>query len=234
MTTDYLRWTRDERPALFSHIQHADTTEVAGEAWIASVGRPELVCFLKRMKATGRTIGDTLCDGAGWFVCAPRASRYFISAVPVDLNRRNQEVLRFATKAKRDYALAILNSNVFYWYWRAISDGFWVTHEHLAGMPIPRKGQSEDEIRSLGEQLWNAADECRASHVWCGKRIATHNFNKRMDILIDIDDWIVKQVAPDMDLPRDIFAQYKSNSFLHPENIPGLGGSADAGDEELE
>ena len=52
-----------------------------------------------------------------------------------------------------------------------------------------------------------------------------------MDILLDIDEWIVKQVAPDMDLPRGIFAQYKSHSLLRPLDLSTLG-AGDSSDEE--
>ena len=32
----------------------------------------------------------------------------------------------------------------------------------------------------------------------------------------------MKQVIPDMDLPKSVFAQYKSNSFLHSYNLPEM------------
>ena len=43
-----------------------------------------------------------------------------------------------------------------------------------------------------------------------------------MDILLEIDNWIVKNVAPELKLPRDAFAQCKSNSFLHPLDFSEL------------
>jgi len=37
-----------------------------------------------------------------------------------------------------------------------------------------------------------------------------------MDILLEIDRWIVSLAAPDLGLPERIFAQSKSPSFLQP------------------
>ena len=62
--------------------------------------------------------------------------------------------------------------------------------------------------------------------------VPNYNFNKRMDILLDIDAWIVKHVAPDLNLPQDIFAQYKSNSFLRPLDLSALTGQAEEEGEE--
>lgn len=66
----------------------------------------------------------------------------------------------------------------------------------------------------------------RASHQKADGQIQNIDFNKRMDILLDIDDWIVRHIAPDLDLPRGIFAQYKSNSFLRPLDLASLADEA--------
>lgn len=38
------------------------------------------------------------------------------------------------------------------------------------------------------------------------------NFNKRMDLLISIDNWIITNVAPDLGLSSEDFLWSKSNS----------------------
>lgn len=75
-------------------------------------------------------------------------------------------------------------------------------------------------------------DDCATFKMNCGEPVPNYNFNKRMDILLDIDDWIVKHVAPDLNLPRDIFAQYKSNSFLRPLDLSAITGAAAEVEEE--
>lgn len=61
--------------------------------------------------------------------------------------------------------------------------------------------------------------QCTTSNKFRGQIIPSYNFNKRIDVLVSIDEWIMKQVVPDMDLPKDVFAQYKSNSFFHPYEL---------------
>ena len=74
--------------------------------------------------------------------------------------------------------------------------------------------------------------ECATFHGKMGEQIPNYNFNRRMDILLDIDEWISSCVAPDLKLPRDIFAQYKSNSFLRPLDLSALMESTEEEAEE--
>jgi len=119
-----------------------------------------------------------------------------------------------------DLARVLINSNVFYWYWRAFGDGFLLNVEVLSTFPVPNDPGSG--YLDLATRLDEVTAACISFKMFRGERIPNFNFNKRMDILLDIDDWIVRQVAPDLDLPRDIFAQYKSNSFLRPLDLSAL------------
>ncbi len=83
----------------------------------------------------------------------------------------------------------------------------------------------------LRDALLSAAEQCTTYQIKWGEKIPNYNFNKRMDILLDIDEWIVKHVAPDFSLPRDIFAQYKSNSFLRPLDLSQLSVPSDEAPE---
>jgi len=89
-------------------------------------------------------------------------------------------------------------------------------------MILPDVPVDDTTVAQLRNSLLGATKECVTYHKKWGEYIPNYNFNKRMDILLDIDDWIVQQVAPDLDLPRDIFAQYKSNSFLRPLDLSAL------------
>ncbi len=117
-------------------------------------------------------------------------------------------------------ARVLINSNVFFWYWRTFGDGFLLGVDIVRDFPIPDR--YDDQYLKFASLLDTVRLECTTFKQYRGEKIPSYNFNKRMDILLDIDDWIVRQVAPDLDLPRDIFAQYKSNSFLRPLDLSAL------------
>ncbi len=125
----------------------------------------------------------------------------------------------------RDLAMAVLNSNVFYWLWCVLGDGFHVTSNNVELMVLPDVPKGDSETQYLRDALLQVAEECVTYHSKWGERIPNYNFNKRMDILLDIDAWIVRHLAPDLNLPRDIFAQYKSNSFLRPLDLSAILGA---------
>jgi hypothetical protein len=96
-----------------------------------------------------------------------------------------------------DLARVLINSNVFFWYWRCFGDGFLLGTGSVGGFPVP--DNLDDEFTDLAERLDLALPECTTYKMYRGERIPSCNFNKRMDILLDIDAWIVKHVAPDLD-----------------------------------
>ena len=128
--------------------------------------------------------------------------------------------LQFGSRKQSDLARVLINSNVFYWYWRSFGDGFLLGVDVVGSFPIPQP--CDDEFVTLASELDAALTDCTTFKMYRGEKIPSYNFNRRMDLLLDIDDWIVQQVAPGLDLPRDVFAQYKSNSFLRPLDLGAL------------
>ena len=86
-------------------------------------------------------------------------------------------------------------------------------------MVLPEVQEDDQETILLRDALLCAAEECATYQNKKGERIPNYNFNKRMDILLAIDNFIVKRIAPDLELPQAIFAQYKSNSLLQRLNL---------------
>ena len=91
-----------------------------------------------------------------------------------------------------------------------------MTSRNVLDFPLPTLEPDPTRLDELAAKLMGAVPECRVTKLNAGKLIANINFNKRMDILLEIDDWIISLVAPDLELPRGIFAESKSNSFLQP------------------
>ena len=96
-------------------------------------------------------------------------------------------------------------------------------------MVLPDIPEGDQETIDLRNALLNAAEECATYATKWGERIPNYNFNRRMDILLDIDDWLLKYLAPDLALSRDVFAQYKSSSFLRRLSIEHDQFNADEG-----
>jgi len=220
---------------LFNKLAFANVTRFCTNSYIPRIGDERLVNFLSRLKMMRRTISDiskdVMYEGRkpdpnDIFLTLPRTVGYFISATPGAMARSKALCVSFETFKNRDLACALLNSNVFFWYWRSYGDGFLLGVDVLRGLPVPNTIDDNDECVGFVRRLEEVLPECTTFKKYRGEQIPNYNFNRRMDILLDIDDWIVKHVAPDLKLPRDIFAQYKSNSFLRPLDLSAITGAA--------
>ncbi len=232
-TTNLMRWIGEERPALFSSLNYAETTPLATEEAFPKLGDSRLVQFLQELKAYSRTVESTVYRPPKrkpgqkslppppplYRLYVPRFARYFITTLPMAIRNRGLHVLEWEKEWTRDIAMVTLNSNVFYWLWCVLGDGLDVTADNLEIMAIPDVPEDDLETLHLRDTLLNITEECITYQNKGEVRIPNYNFNKRMDVLIDIDEWLVRHIAPNLTLPRDIFAQYKSNSFLRPLDL---------------
>ncbi len=222
--TNLLRWLGEERPYLLSKLQYAEITPFASEAGFPKIGDPCLAEFWATFRTTERKIADITQsilsegvrdDAAEWFLIVPRAVRYFLSAFPVRVDRNKVLTLTFPDQKSRDLAAVLLNSNVHYWYWLTNGDGFATNADIVANFPAPDLPQQA--VEDLASRLYDALGECATYQA--NTQIPGFNFNRRMDLLLEMDNLIVKHVAPDVKMSRDIFAQFKSNSFLRPLDL---------------
>jgi hypothetical protein len=229
--TDMLRWFNQERPLLIPSLRYADITEIASEEAFPKLGNPRLVSFWRAAVAYGNSIGQLLyrpeknsgnSRDLNWLF-VPNTTRYFITAMPFQFKRSEMNAFGFEDSWTRDVAFLALNSNVFYWVWHMLGDGFHVTLSNVCAMVLPKAPSGDAEVARLRDALLGVAPFCATAKVRSGESIPNYNFNKRMDILLEIDDWIVRHVAPDLNLPCDAFAQYKSNSFLRSLDLSTLG-----------
>lgn len=236
--TSLLRWGHSDRKHLFNSLHFADVTSISSSTVFPKMGDELLAKFWTRMQGNQksiRTLSREIFSEAqrpptdAIFITVPRIVGYFISATTGYMARNGVLSLSFDNSDDMDLVRVILSSNVFFWYWRAFGDGFHLNVDIVGDFPIP---ETDHQYSNLAYKLDSVTEECTTFKMYRGEKIPSFNFNKRMDILLDIDSWIVKHVAPDLNIPRDIFAQYKSNSFLRPLDLSALTGTSETEGEE--
>ncbi len=228
-TTDLLRWWHRDRSNLFSSLIYADTTSFSKENGFAKMGNEKLVNFWSTLSKSSKKLSDLSVEiysesrrppSDSLFITVPRITGYFISATPGSMARNGVLSLSFDTTKKMDLARVLLNSNVFFWYWRSFGDGFHLNVQIVGDFPVPES--TDEKYLIYAKKLDEALTECTTFKMYRGKKIPSYNFNKRTDLLLEIDEWVIKQVTPELSLPRDIFAQAKSNSFMRPLDLSEL------------
>ena len=106
----------------------------------------------------------------------------------------------------------LLNSNAFFWFWRVYGDGFDVTSGVVGRCPV--FSSEDDGFLGLAKELYGALKECTVFKGYRGVDVPNVNFNKRMDLIWWADEWVIRNVAPNLGVTPADFLWGKSNSFF--------------------
>lgn len=171
-TTKYYRWYQQERAALTQIISYTDVSSYDLPTWTPRIeGSTSL---LERVSGNTK-LGRIRQRKGNNPIFVHRIINNFIKAVDFApyFRRANGEVTTSddfkRLYVKDDYRLsilAVLNSSLFYWYWRCHGDGFHCGYEDMDQFPISIENMDSKIIKVLsllGEEL--SEDLARNSEV---------------------------------------------------------------------
>lgn len=216
LTSKFLRWRRIERKFLF---QKRELIEIKGTdcylGRIPMISKKSELDFLRWINEKSRKkIGDSLVAKDGRELYYTKAVRYFITILPRKLDRKGlgQLILNsnyFST------VHAILNSNVFYWWWRVFGNGFQVEEKLIVNFPLFEINHPEQHSK----RLINSEKTCHTEKKNADKIIPNVNYNMHAEVLIDVDKAIFKLLGLKY---CDFHFRSKSNSLF--EKLDELNG----------
>lgn len=207
-TSPLLRWRRtEERDILFRSINQIRIRQSDVIEGIIPMleNKEDLKVFRALSKVKPKLSHALNLDGKLLYL--PKAIRYFISAIPIDLERPNTIELKVNPDLYHTVHI-ILNSNVFYWWWRVYGNGFQVEKKDIMNFPLLPVDPKLAEKYS--KKLDAAIDECRVFKHNAGKQIPNINYNYRQDILKEIDALLLESIRL---TPHARIFNCKSNSL---------------------
>jgi hypothetical protein len=219
-TSKLLRWRRrEERDVLFDHI---DLIEILPSDIhydrIPMISNTRTLELLRAMKRIKQTIGDVK-DGNDSKLYMTKAVRYFITALPRDLGRPN--TLQFSVEESHfERVHTLLNSNVFYWWWRVFGNGFQVEQRDVDSFPL--LDLNPEAAKRFSRALIDSEEDCLVFKRNAGKDIPNINYNYAQGLVREIDDEIFKTLH--MENLAEVFTS-KTNSLLNKmDALVGYGG----------
>ena len=142
-TTRYLRWFQPERSALIETLQYADTAGLGKLGWLPRLGSATETAILKRLK--GQPLSSQMMRAGGVPIYAHRIINNFVKAVKfapyfkkADGTVTTSDDFKVIGLEKNliNPFIAVLNSSLFYWYWRAHGDGFHCGYRDIGMFPF--------------------------------------------------------------------------------------------------
>lgn len=205
-----LRWRSSERNLLFTNlktikIRKKDT--IYGK--IPMIYNREDKILIRKLRSYNKTIGDVIDKENGDVIFVGKAVRYFITGLQNDnLGRDNMIELRIEQKYF-NLIHVIINSNLFYWWWRINGNGFQVELDDILTFPLIEIEETISEKKS--HELIDCIEECRGFKNNAGKKIPYVNYNIRQDLLQEIDRELFSKIG--LEMHERIFT-CKSNSIF--------------------
>lgn len=211
-TSPILRWKAAERYRLFGELPLTDATDICTAHSFPKVGSSKMKEFLTRWESCPLRLASLMTKHSRHSLTVPKTAGYYIAAYPDEMERTQQMNLYFRDRRSQDLAFVLLNSNAFFWLWRVYGDGFHVTSGVVGRCPV--FSSEDDGFLGLAKELYAALQECTVFKAYRGVDVPNVNFNKRMDLIWRADEWVIRNVAPNLGVTPEDFLWGKSNSFF--------------------
>jgi hypothetical protein len=136
-TSQYNFWFENERSLLFNRIRHVKNEFVQDE-FIPKLGNNTDVSLYKKIQKQSQKLNALFVKGTSELHLNMRLT-FWVKAF--SQKQDSEEYKRFQCKneKQRDFALCVLNSSLFWWFWCAVSDCWHITNKELDAFKIPAK-----------------------------------------------------------------------------------------------
>lgn len=147
LSTHYHKWNSQERESLFERLTYVPAKEGIVKNSIPKLTTLVELSILFKLAAVSMTVGGRSVRSGAHSINFSRKVGYFLQVlsfqprvVDGDGNLRPPsefKLLTFSSSAQKQSALALLNSNLFYWFMTVFSDCRHLNKRELDAMPFP-------------------------------------------------------------------------------------------------
>lgn len=148
-STRYHRWYEPARPHLFGRPTYTDVTDLSYPGSVPKLGTPREQALWRKLAAFPPLAKDLGGDVPFWYHNAPRYWVRALTFVPHFANdrdgpRRSLQLceLHAPTPIDARALAAVLNSNLFAWWWQVLSDNRHLNLREIARFPLSLHGMA--------------------------------------------------------------------------------------------
>ena len=168
--------------------------------------------YYKYLKTIGSPISNLFSAYGNKKLIIPKTASYYISAYEHEKARSQQMTIAFAETNSKNIAALLINSDVFFMFWRIYGDSFHVTANLFKMFYFPIKNICVPV--ELTKELYSSIKKCTVFKAYRGVDVPNVNLNLNLNLLIDIDKWILSITSDKLKVDHLQFLRAKSNSFF--------------------
>jgi len=166
-TTEYKKWSTNERKILFRNIRYVECVDYLINGSIPKIGYEIERNILKKLFSKESRLSDYFIkkENYNFIILKTAGGLYFKICITFEpLYEKNGKIARSSTESKiflsselpKYIATSILNSNLFYWFYILYSDCYHLTSRELSSFPLDMGAMPsniKDNLMSLGKKL---------------------------------------------------------------------------------
>lgn len=185
---NYTYWYKDEREDLFTSAQVVSNKYVE-DKFIPKLGT-KLDSDIYSKIINNKEDITSLFDNGTFSIYLNMRATFWIKAFLNKHNGSEYKEMKSSNDSFRKYAVCLLNSSLFWWYWVCVSDCWHITRKELNGFKIPIVTDYK-KLDELAVALENKLEETK---VYVGKKQTEYEYKHRLCIaeIHAIDDYINK------------------------------------------
>lgn len=213
-TTKLIRWNSKNRCQLFKNLEYQDLHNLSIISSIPKVSKKieiETLNKLSNMDKIDRNIKitkqlnrenplnlyvyNTAYNWISVFTNIPFAQKDNKEVIPDSLSK-----ISCNDQNSCKILYSILNSNLVYWYWVVLGDGFHVTSNFIRDIPLPYWTFSEEtqkDLCYLADKLYGKIKKYPITKINKGITIKNYNIIECMDIVGQIDNLLINELNLD-------------------------------------
>lgn len=160
-TTGYLKWNSESRNVLIPSLMYAHCPRDRGVFWAPKIGRSREQSILGKCLEVKETLGDfssrsnhfvyyRTTGGLYWKVFTDFAPKFYINGIAGSSSRETNFSL--AKKEHVTAAIAVLSSDVFWWWYTITSNMRDLNPSDWRNFPVPKSAMDDPEIQNLGAE----------------------------------------------------------------------------------
>ena len=160
-STAYIKWNSDNRDYLIPTIKYAECPRDRKSFWVPKLGQRVENFILKKCASMRITMGDftgrsdnrvyyRTTGGLYWKIFTDFAPEFFVNGIASSSTRETSFAL--ANKNHVKAAIAVLSSNVFWWWYTISSNLRDLNPSDWRNFPVPESVMANSEIQRFGTE----------------------------------------------------------------------------------
>lgn len=191
-TTKYHHWYKEEREHLFKNIKYVKNNLLSKD-YYPKLGTDLDINILNKINDKESSINSLISSTGKYTAYLNDRMCFWVKCFGELKDSNSFKKLNFDTDEEKWVFIALMNSNIFYYLWCIISDGWHITNKEIKAFKFDYKTLDKVKKDALIELAKKLEDDLENNKVYIGSKQVSYEYkHKKSKAIIDNIDSILK------------------------------------------